>query len=112
MMKRTFVIFLLVLLPLQFSWTAAAAYCAHEQEVTMQHFGHHVHKHEKAGDSAKDASQKAKADTDCDYCHHAPSSALFAAAAPFAAPDSTVHARFALQRYTSHIPDLIPRPDW
>lgn len=112
MMKRYFLIFLLVLLPLQFSWALAGTYCTHEQELTSQHFGHHVHKHEKTGDPVTETSQKAKADLDCDYCHHAPASALFPAAPSIAAPDLAVHARFELQRYDSYIPNLIPRPDW
>lgn len=48
---RRFVVFLLLLgLPLQYTWAAAASYCAHD-EVCSGHFGHHVHKHlDDAGD--------------------------------------------------------------
>ncbi|VXB42422.1 DUF2946 family protein [Massilia sp. 9I] len=111
-MKRYFLILLIVLLPLQFSWALAGTYCAHEQESSSQHFGHHVHKHDKADEGAKDASQKVKPDLDCDYCHHVPASAMVPADAPIGARDPTVHARFELPTYVSHIPDLIPRPDW
>jgi hypothetical protein len=42
-MRRWLILFLLSLLPLQVSWAAAATvdYCAHGQDQTAQHFGHH-----------------------------------------------------------------------
>jgi hypothetical protein len=43
--RRIFVIFLLALLPLQFSWAAVASYCAHETQANAAHFGHHDHAH-------------------------------------------------------------------
>ena len=111
-MKRYFLIFLLMLLPLQFSGAVAGAYCAHEEGQAAQHFGHHVHKHDASGKVTKDTSQKAKADTDCEYCHHVSASAIFAAAAFQCPPGQSAHMRFEVHRYASHIPDLIPRPDW
>jgi len=44
-MKKFLAIFLLVLLPLQFSWAAMASYCEHETSVTATHPGHHTHDH-------------------------------------------------------------------
>ena len=68
-MRRWFSIFLLVFLPLQFSWTMAASYCLHETDQTAQHFGHHEHKHQ-ANDVAKDAKGSlVNADNDCAVCH-------------------------------------------
>lgn len=46
-MRRWFFVFLLVLMPLQFSWAALAAYCEHESGAQAQHLGHHEHEHEK-----------------------------------------------------------------
>jgi hypothetical protein len=75
--RRFLVIFLLTLLPLQFSWAAVASYCAHETEVGARHVGHHEHEHH-AGVSAggADASQDADTlkspgamDLDCGHCH-------------------------------------------
>lgn len=42
-MRRWLILFLLSLLPIQVSWAAAATvdYCAHDQDRTAQHFGHH-----------------------------------------------------------------------
>jgi len=38
-------IFLLALLPLQFSWAAVASYCGHETQAGAEHFGHHDDPH-------------------------------------------------------------------
>jgi len=110
-MKRYLVMLLLVLLPLQFSWAAAGAYCAHE-EAAAPHFGHHVHKHDKANDDIKHEAKKVQADTDCDYCHHVPTSVIFLAYPALGQPGLTAHIRYDGPCFVSHIPDLIPRPDW
>jgi len=115
-MKRYFLIFLLVLLPLQFSWAVAGAYCAHE-EAAVSHFGHHVHKHhettdDETRDDGKHEAKKIQADTDCEYCHHVPSNAIAPAAPALSQPGLSAHIRAESSRYSSHIPDLIPRPDW
>lgn len=44
-MRRCLVLVLLLWLPLQFSWAAAAGYCGHEQRKGAAHFGHHAHQH-------------------------------------------------------------------
>lgn len=77
-MRRWFVILLLCLLPLQFSWAAVAAYCGHEGNKPAQHLGHHEHQH--AGDDAAssahagsskttDSGSPAGFDFDCGHCH-------------------------------------------
>jgi hypothetical protein len=115
-MKRIFLIFLLMMLPLQFSWAIAGTYCAHE-EAAAPHFGHHVHKHDETRDGetrddGEHGTTKLQADTDCDYCHHVPSNAIAAAAPAFARPGPGACIVADSPRYSSHIPDLIPRPDW
>ena len=40
-MRRWLLIFLLLLLPFQFSWAASAAYCQHERDTRPEHWGHH-----------------------------------------------------------------------
>jgi hypothetical protein len=73
-MRRWLAIFLLALLPLQFSWAAVAAYCGHETGQHAQHLGHHEHQHTGQAtvdtDSAP-ADQNASAgfDFDCGHCH-------------------------------------------
>ena len=110
-MRRYLLILLLFLLPLQFSWAVAGTYCAHEETPSAAHFGHHVHKHDKAEDGAKAESLKITADTDCDYCHHVPVSAMVPATPALAHSGLAIHACLEMHRYPSHIPDLIPRPD-
>ncbi len=115
-MKRYFLIFLLVLLPLQFSWATAGTYCEHE-EAAATHFGHHEHKHDKTKDGgtrddSEQETKKIQLDTDCDYCHHVPSNAIASAALALTQPGLSAHIRAESPRYSSHIPDLIPRPDW
>lgn len=75
-MRRLLAILLLVLLPLQFTWAAAAAYCQHETGVVASHLGHHEHVHSAAEGKSSiaklaDAKQDANfgVDDDCGYCH-------------------------------------------
>ena len=44
-MRRVFLICLMVLLPFQFSWSAAAATCMHEHLEGSSHWGHHEAEH-------------------------------------------------------------------
>lgn len=65
-MHRIIFIFMMVLLPLQWSWAAAGSVCDHE--VGDGHFGHHMHQHhdEDADDHEADALGN---HPDCDACH-------------------------------------------
>jgi len=72
-MRRYLILFLLVLMPLQFSWAAAGAYCGHEAGEKAQHFGHHPHQH-ASGDKSSDVGtgkvEKQKGShPDCSACH-------------------------------------------
>ena len=44
-MRRYLILFLAFLLPLQVSWAVMANYCAHEQEQSTRHLGHHQDEH-------------------------------------------------------------------
>ncbi len=70
-MKRCLAIFLLVLLPLQFSWAAMVGYCQHETGETVQHPGHHSHEHASADHptTGENADSSAAIDHDCATCH-------------------------------------------
>ncbi|MGM9488085.1 hypothetical protein ACS5PM_12095 [Ideonella sp. YS5] len=65
-------VFLLLVLPTQFVWAAAAPYCAHESSPTAKkHYGHHEHHHQadqqaNAGDGP---DQTLGGDPDCGTCH-------------------------------------------
>ena len=77
-MSRYLAIFLLTLLPLQFSWAAMAVYCSHESSVTTNHPGHHTHEHRAADhhDSGKDEAPSAGVHHDCAMCHLSCAAAL------------------------------------
>jgi hypothetical protein len=68
--KKLLFIFLLMVLPLQYSWAAAAVYCQHEQEHST-HFGHHSHQHqaEAKSDDESDDGSSLKVHADCVTCH-------------------------------------------
>ena len=70
-MRRWFLIFLVVFLPMQLSWAAVASYCGHETEATAQHVGHHEHQHQADAQPTDSDSTKASGafDTDCGACH-------------------------------------------
>lgn len=69
LMRRWFSILLLVLLPLQALWAAAAPYCAHEESPKSMHLGHHTHEHQQS--QADDGTSKGSpsAHADCHVCH-------------------------------------------
>lgn len=109
-MKRWLLILLMWVLPLQLTFAAVSPYCAHEQGVAAQHFGHHDHQHQAVDGQDDDASGLAAGDPDCDYCHHASGAALamMLPALIKAAPVS--HLEAAPVRFVSFIPDLVPPP--
>ena len=73
-MARQFLIFLLTVVALQFSWTAVSVYCGHESGGAARHFGHHQHTGHDAGTQAEQPSlaKKLTPHTDCSSCSHAP----------------------------------------
>ncbi|NCT85339.1 MAG: cobalt-zinc-cadmium resistance protein [Comamonadaceae bacterium] len=67
-MFRLVALLFALLLPLQFAWGVAAAYCGHETSgQAVQHFGHHAHEHH--AESKKSAGGKLTIDSDCTACH-------------------------------------------
>lgn len=58
-MRRFVAILLLMLLPLQSIWVAAAPYCQHEESAGVGHVGHHSHEHHHAHDTADSAHASA-----------------------------------------------------
>lgn len=76
-MRRWLLIFLLLVLPFQFSWAASAAYCQHERDAQPAHWGHHEHEPDRRADSSRtdDDAQKSPGTQpnavlgDCAACH-------------------------------------------
>lgn len=125
-MRKWFLIFLLAVLPLQYAWSAAAAYCGHEQEKS-QHFGHHAHQHKAEashdgdgnangdGDGhtgGKGKPPKVKVHADCAVCHHAVQASLLAAAPPQPGAGGDAYPPASDPRFSSHIADGPKKPDW
>lgn len=111
-MSRILVLFFAVLLPLQFAWSAAAAYCQHETNAAQAtHFGHHVHVHK--ADAKKAADTKFAADTDCGACH-ATGLSYIASDSPSAdVPAATMRVASALPApMTSALARAPDRPQW
>lgn len=114
-MRRLVFVLLLVFLPLQTVWGAAASYCGHEADSAAKHFGHHQHKHQQGqGERSTDGSGGAKAssvgDFDCATCHlTSPSLAasLVVGLVPSDGPPQFCYHRSDL----SHIPAGPERPD-
>jgi hypothetical protein len=122
-MRKLFLILLLAMLPVQYVWSAAAAYCGHEQEKT-QHFGHHAHQHTAqagtldgdddgdGGDGHGKLPGKAKVHADCAVCHHAVQASLLSG---MASPPDAAGLSYPPPsdfRFTSHIADGPKKPDW
>jgi hypothetical protein len=114
-MRRWLVVFMLLVLPLQFAWAAAAPYCAHETAVAAsKHPGHHQHVHQDgsdAVDAGDDGGSLGGNHTDCASCH-----AGTAATLPLPTAFLTAAPRDALgeqpwPRYRSHTPSGPERPD-
>jgi len=111
-MVRLFVVFIALLLPLQFAWSAASAYCQHETaEQQSKHLGHHFHAHK--GEAKKSSDSKLLADADCASCH-----ASAAAATPtrldghdFAGRSPTANAAVS-PPFTSALAREPDRPQW
>lgn len=72
-MTRLLLIVLMLVLPVQWTWAAAASVCSHEETVESTHFGHHEHAHQgpSATDDAVDDGQAGSlaAHPDCGVCH-------------------------------------------
>jgi len=114
-MRRRLVVFILLVLPFQFIWAAAAPYCAHETAAAAsKHPGHHQHIHQGGSDVAKagdDGAGSGTNHTDCASCH-----AGAAATLPLPAADLTATPREVLREptgphYRSHTPSGPERPD-
>lgn len=78
-MTRWLLLVLMVLLPAQFSWAAAAPYCTHERNPTTFHVGHHAHVHQGSKSDAQPTPSEAEPEparspvapdhADCSFCH-------------------------------------------
>lgn len=110
-MRKWLTIFLL-LMPLQVAWAAASAYCQHAGDISVEHVGHHTHKHhgQSVDRSLADQAQQGGSDSDCGICH---AGCSFAVPFTFSGTEfltSLVTIKSSEQLFTSHPLDLPERP--
>ncbi|MFL9879536.1 hypothetical protein PQR63_14150 [Herbaspirillum rhizosphaerae] len=112
-MRRYLIIFLLLLLPLQFSWAAVASYCQHETESSTQHIGHHAADAGSKQDQTPGKKLSESDDADCGFCHFSCSKPMNSHAAwQPAAQDKNSFIPSLPLLYLSHIGESPEEPDW
>ena len=80
-MRRLLILAFALLLPFQFAWAGASAYCQHETDPAQtKHFGHHSHLHQAA---EKSAGTKSFDHADCGVCHAAGAGVMSSATTDF-----------------------------
>lgn len=112
--KKWLLILLLLVLPLQISWAAAAVYCQHEQEAAVAHIGHHEHQHPAQVDASDDQdgqNELPQVHSDCGYCHGVSQAAFLSHLSPMMMPTGLLTAEPHSHAFSSHIPDGPRRPD-
>lgn len=96
----------MLLLPVQWSCAAVAAYCLHESSAaTQQHAGHHAHEHHDQSNDRQDTDKGKLVDPDCATC-------LAHAVYIEPAAAATIHVqakRAVFSPYSAFIPDPLPR---
>ena len=108
-MKRFFVILLMLILPLQFSFAAASAYCADEANVAVEHYGHHAHDGEQLSPDP-DTTKKTPKNSECGACHLG-CAKLQTAILILGTPDSALPVEVApLLSAAQHQPSPLQRP--
>jgi hypothetical protein len=123
-MRRWLTILLLFVLPVQFAWSAAAAYCQHEEVTGAAHFGHHAHDHaassgtgtkasgEKSGDASTAKLIKLVGDNDCGFCHLSFAKPMVPVELHFDQSSASLPDFASNQAFRSRGPDLLERPNW
>jgi hypothetical protein len=115
-MRRWLIYVLIVLMPVQLTWAAAAPYCGHETTAAAaDHVGHHEHQHDASLDVSPPADDGAAAapvlDSDCAFCHLGASASVPAVIDAIALAPAFVFTIARVSAYLSHIPTPPERPD-
>lgn len=120
-MRRWLLIFLLLVLPFQFSWAASAVYCQHERDAQPGHWGHHEHEPGRSADGSRtDDAQKSPGTQpnavlrDCAVCHLGQAQHLPPAADRAHAPLPIEQALRVMpaEQFISHISEVPVPPAW
>ena len=105
-MRRWVLVFLLIVMPFQMVWGAAATYCEHEKQGAT-HFGHHEHKHHGSEQSDHGV---AGVHADCGTCHLGNAASIPAVLVLVAAALPTAPVEYLQPRYASCVPPGLERP--
>ncbi|WP_416221439.1 cation efflux protein, CzcI family [Rhodoferax sp.] len=113
-MRRWLLVFLLVLLPLQLTWAAVSTYCQHESMPSVQHIGHHAHKHatvttDNDGSAGVDG---VSVENECGVCHANCSVAFQSSSKTLRLTTGPVRIHANAAMYLAHYQDLPERPQW
>jgi hypothetical protein len=113
-----------LMVAVQFSWAAAASYCAHETSaVTATHFGHHAHSHEVVDGAVDEAVSESEAavpqlqpqlaaELEHGHCHLAHAAMASNGSASHSLPGRTAPPTVDACLSDSHIPAGLDRPNW
>ena len=113
-MRSLWIVLLLVLMPLQFSWAATAVYFECEIVASTAHVSHHVERHGSRGDATNtsDPVQAALVDGDCGTCHTGCFVTASNADKCVSLPASMVMSHTGVAHPTSAPLKLPERPQW
>ncbi|QTD44957.1 hypothetical protein [Ottowia testudinis] len=113
-MRKLLAIFMLMFIPLQFSWAVAATYCQHENGAAAKHFGHHDHQHKTADgkDASSDPAKTIGGDPDCASCHAGCLSALSGAVTIASLAESFLYTADYGARLSPPPFEHLERPKW
>lgn len=114
-MRRLLIVLIVLMLPLQWSTAAVAAYCGHEVEASAQkHLGHHEHEHHNEASSGaqseSDTTDQAAFDADCPTCHFLATPAIFSSDAVANLPPTPQSIAPYVGAVTERYPDTPFRP--
>lgn len=114
LMRKCLFLLLLAILPFQFSWGAAAAYCRHPAGTGNAHFGHHQHQ-PKSGSAENSTKLKLQtvsaADDDCVICHFHPLHPAMNVLPEFNECVVDPPRLADLSRFRSYVPTGLERPE-
>ena len=115
-MRRFVLLFLMLILPLQWSWAAVASVCRHETGSAAQHLGHHVHEHAVAlDDTTADTTTDTDGvnvwfDADCCSFHGLSLAGLSSVPVAHAVCNGSVLLGYSAHSRPDHVPDHPLRP--
>lgn len=123
---RWIALWLAMVVPVQLSWAAAAAYCGHESGMRASHFGHHEHRHHGMPVSQHDDdegglhSQTHKSveppsgivDDDCAHCQAGISKLVPTAQMKLLECSQAAPREPEILAWAEHISDPLERPNW